>query len=319
MAVRLTKQLRMPDMYDYQFIGRTWFGVCTTNASTRVKTVNIPGFTSSDLINGTRVVVQFSAGQTYNGHPALNVSSTSNVNIMTQTGSGAGQNEWASGEIVGFIYYNSYWVMEDGGHATTSYWGKTKLDSWYSDYNDRALSSAYGKSLAQNIYGGLIAQQIKTDEGTYRITLLDSETPVIGSWTLDGNTYTYVFLEEDLENTLSYQLVYSWYTEARMFKITYGDDVFCYPLSLAVHNEPDENVYFNYLEGGGYFAITYNYSENTITIETNIQSMVGQFDIKIEYMYSHDYAGIITVPLLEDRIKDFLTLEDLPIYNGQVV
>ena len=129
MATRATQALVMPDGNRYEFFGRTYYGVCSTTASTQAKQVTITGFTSTSLNEGVRIVVRFTNSQTYNGTPTLNVSSTGAKNIQYIAGSNAGQYEWEAGEIIGFIYYNNAWVIENGNHAEPSYWGKITLNN----------------------------------------------------------------------------------------------------------------------------------------------------------------------------------------------
>ena len=146
MATRETQALVMPDGNRYEFFGKTYYGECSTSGSTQTKTVSITGFTSTSLVAGVRVVIRFHNGQTYNGTPNLNVSSTGAKVIQTRYNyEDAKQYEWYAGEIVGFIYYGNAWVIENAAHATTTYWGRTKLGS-YAD-NSTALAATTSSTL----------------------------------------------------------------------------------------------------------------------------------------------------------------------------
>lgn len=141
----LTKSLVMPNGNEYEFIGKTWYGVCATSATTQTKTVSISGFTSSDLVAGVRVVVNFQQPQTYNGVPKLNVSNSGAKDIERAALTSsiyeyAGRYEWNAGETVAFVYSGTYWVIENGGTATTGYYGKTKLSNTIANDQTMALT-----------------------------------------------------------------------------------------------------------------------------------------------------------------------------------
>lgn len=126
----LTKSLVMPDG-EYEFVGKHWYGTCSTAANTQTKTVSIKGFTSADLVDGVQVTVWFQYAQNSGGIPNLNISNTG-AKLISRAG-GAGQYEWIDKAIITFCYYNNAWNIIDGSHATTTYWGKTKLSSTIAD------------------------------------------------------------------------------------------------------------------------------------------------------------------------------------------
>lgn len=135
----LTKSLTMPNGQEYEFVGKHWYGICSTGANTQTKTVSITGFTSADLVDGVQVTVQFADHQGYNGIPFLNVSSTGAKAIQYLV-TGAKIYEWANGEILTFVYRSGYWVIIGGEHATTYFWGKTKLSNTIADDEATALT-----------------------------------------------------------------------------------------------------------------------------------------------------------------------------------
>ena len=108
---------------------RIFYGTCATGASTAAKVVTCAGFKASDLKAGTVLWVKFSAAQTYNGAPTINVNSTGAVNIKRAGTTNAARYEWVAGEMLCFVHDGSYWVLTDGGLATTSYYGATKLST----------------------------------------------------------------------------------------------------------------------------------------------------------------------------------------------
>lgn len=97
--------------------GNTYYGTCNTGASTRVKAVTCSGFS---LTSGKIIFVKFSNAQTYQATASapirLNVNSTGEQNIMIYGTTFAPQNSWVAGEVVGFVYDGTNYVMI-GGNA----------------------------------------------------------------------------------------------------------------------------------------------------------------------------------------------------------
>jgi hypothetical protein len=101
---------------------------CSTAAGTQAKEAEIV-FGRFSLTAGQRVLVKFSNAQTYSGQPTLNVGGTGAVNIC-RSGTTAGMRyQWVAGEVVEFIYDGANFVEINGGIATTTYYGMTKLSS----------------------------------------------------------------------------------------------------------------------------------------------------------------------------------------------
>ena len=135
----LTKSLVMPNGQEYEFVGKHWYGTCSTAANTQTKTVSITGFTSADLVDGVQVTVRFTNAQGYNGTPWLNVSSTGAKNIAVQN-EDAKQYEWGVGATITFSYYSGTWRIINSGHANTVVWGKTKLSNTIANDETVALT-----------------------------------------------------------------------------------------------------------------------------------------------------------------------------------
>ena len=117
-----------------------WYGVCSTAGATQAKTVIISGITSQQIAEGCRVVITFTQEQGYNGTPTLNINLTGARSIMTHNVTPAGYREWRAGQIIAFVLYQGYWVIEDGGHAGTAFYGKTKLSNTIADDQTTALT-----------------------------------------------------------------------------------------------------------------------------------------------------------------------------------
>lgn len=136
----LTKSLvLLPSGQEYEFVGKHWFGVCSSSATVTTKSVLIPGFTSADFVNGTQVTIMFTVAPAVN-IANLNINSTGAKTIYSNYPNGVKQYEWSGNTIMTFCYYGSYWYIIDGVHATTTYWGKTKLSSTIADDDTVALT-----------------------------------------------------------------------------------------------------------------------------------------------------------------------------------
>ena len=103
-----------------------FFGISESGPTDQVKLVSADDFTSEFLIDGTILFVLFTAGQAYNGAPSLNVNNTGAV-VCHRLNGNEMRYTWQQNEIVAFIYRNGYWQLFEGGFATTTYYGVTKL------------------------------------------------------------------------------------------------------------------------------------------------------------------------------------------------
>ena len=105
---------------------KSYYGTCTTSASTQAKVVECEGF---KLETGAKIAVKFTNAQTYNGTATLNVNGTGAKNICRVGTTTTTRYYWSAGEVVDFVYDGTNYVMEGKGVATTTYYGVTKLSS----------------------------------------------------------------------------------------------------------------------------------------------------------------------------------------------
>lgn len=135
-------------------IRQNWYGECSTAAGTAEKEVTIDGIT--ELQNGLQIKVKFTTNQTYNGAPTLNVNGLGAKNIKRLGSTNAARYEWLAGEIIDFVYDGnlSAWGMTDGGFATTSYYGLTKLQGSVSNANTIAATPGALTSLVNGMIAG---------------------------------------------------------------------------------------------------------------------------------------------------------------------
>lgn len=108
----------------------SYYATSTTAADTAAKVASLDNAldaTAFRLETGARVSVKFTNANTYNGTATLNVGGTGAKNI-TYEGTNTGANYmWRAGEVVDFVYDGTNWVMINGGIASTTYYGVTKL------------------------------------------------------------------------------------------------------------------------------------------------------------------------------------------------
>ena len=129
---------------------RIWHGTCSTAASTGAKTVTIANLTK--LQEGDLFLITFTAAQTYNGVPTLNINNLGAHSIRRSTAGNAARYEWIAGETIPLLYDKSYFLILDGAIATTTYYGVTKLsNSATSTGTSLALVPASLNSIVQNV------------------------------------------------------------------------------------------------------------------------------------------------------------------------
>lgn len=107
--------------------GIVYYGVCDTAADTGIKEVTISGVT--ELFTGLHVRVYFTYAQGYDGQPKLKINSLSAKNIKRYGATSVDVNEWYANTVVDMVYTGSVFTIVRGNHASTSYYGVTKLSS----------------------------------------------------------------------------------------------------------------------------------------------------------------------------------------------
>lgn len=142
-----------------------YYGECSTSASSSGKTVTISGITA--LTTGLCIRVKFTNAQSYNGAPTLNLNNLGAKNIRRNGTTNAARYEWLAGEVIDFVYDGSGWLMVNGGIATTTYYGYTKLaTSATSTSTALALTPASLNSFFQDVIAGA---PVYSSSSTYEI------------------------------------------------------------------------------------------------------------------------------------------------------
>lgn len=99
-SIRTTSQGVVP-------IGSRLFGICTSGASTQIKTVNLSSF--NVLADGVTIHVYFENINT-SENAQLQVGSTQAVDIYCN---GVQNGRWEAGSVISFTYYNNRWYQND--------------------------------------------------------------------------------------------------------------------------------------------------------------------------------------------------------------
>ena len=104
-----------------------WFGVCTDGYDTKAKTVTTESG-DFELVAGNAVCVQFTAGHR-EATMKLAVDGTTSTNVRPTDNSTDMSSRIAQGEIAMFVYTGTMFLMVEGGKASTSRYGQTKLST----------------------------------------------------------------------------------------------------------------------------------------------------------------------------------------------
>lgn len=155
------------------------YGTCNVSSSTIEKSVTSPGFS---LFVGASIRVKFDSGNSV-AAPTLNVNNTGAKAIRGSTYVTTVP-KWYSGEVRDFVYDGTYWIMVDGGIATTSNHGLTILTDTVNGDTDKAVTP-YGVQQKFNTLNSAIsslsnAVNKKATTSQYGSTILTS--------TVDGTT-----------------------------------------------------------------------------------------------------------------------------------
>ena len=172
--------------------GRVFYGTSSTSASTQEKVVSITGFPTT-LTAGLMVRIKFSNNQTYNGQPTLKINSLSAVNVVRYGTTAAARYEWIAGQIVDFVYDGTNFVMVDGGIATTTYYGRTKLSDSITSTSTSLAATANAVKQVNDKANYKITRYLSTELGSGGANILRT----IIDW-LEKNEF--FFLVEEIGN-----------------------------------------------------------------------------------------------------------------------
>lgn len=165
------------------------YGECDTAAATQAKEVTVDS--SFALEEGAIILVKFANAQTYNGQPTLNVNGTGAKGIVSRGTTVGVRYQWLAGESVMFVYDGTNWAEVNGGLASTTYYGATKLSSSTSSTSTSVAATPAAVKAAYDLANG------KADKHTIATRTLSAS-----GWS--GSTYsglqtTYPAASYDLE------------------------------------------------------------------------------------------------------------------------
>lgn len=104
-----------------------YYTTCSTAGDTQQKDITISDITSLDA--GLQIRVRFAYNQGYNGTPTLKLNNFAAKEIRRDVNNAAGRYEWRGTETLDLVYDGTYWIIVDGGTASVSYYGVTKLNN----------------------------------------------------------------------------------------------------------------------------------------------------------------------------------------------
>ena len=126
-----------------------YYGTSSTSATTAAKVVTCENFV---LETGAVIYVKFTNANSYNGTATLNVNNTGAKDIARVGTTTTTRYYWSSGEVVGFVYDGTNYVMMERGTASTTYYGLTKLSSSATSTSEAlALTPKALNSFAQGV------------------------------------------------------------------------------------------------------------------------------------------------------------------------
>lgn len=120
-------------------MGKIWSGPSQTPSTTPEKAVNVTGFTSSDLADGTMVTVLFLYKDT-TGNPSLNINNTGAHTILEGGDAINPGDMWDDEQAVTFIYVNGYWVITN----------HTILENDYTSSSSYTAPTSYALNVVRN-------------------------------------------------------------------------------------------------------------------------------------------------------------------------
>lgn len=141
-----------------------YYGTCATAKGTAAKVVDCSNFI---LATGAVIYVKFTNANDYNGTATLNVNSTGAKNITRVGTTTSTRYYWSAGEVVGFIYDGTNYIIIERGTASTTYYGVTKLTTSATSTSDTtSLTPKSLNSFAQNMIANY---PVYSSSGTYAI------------------------------------------------------------------------------------------------------------------------------------------------------
>lgn len=126
-----------------------YYGTCSTAKGTAAKVVTCSNYV---LATGAVIYVKFTNANEYNGTATLNVNGTGAIDIARVGTTKTTRYYWSAGEVVGFVYDGTNYIIIERGTASTTYYGVTKLTTTATSTSESlALTPKALNSFAQNM------------------------------------------------------------------------------------------------------------------------------------------------------------------------
>ena len=153
-----------------------FYGTCSTSSSTQTKVVSVDDWS---FTTGNILFVKFSNVTTYDGTARISIDGT--VKDITSVGTTkTSQYRWRAGELVGFVYDGTNMLMLEGGLASTSYYGVTKLSN---DIDSTSTSLSATPKAVKTAYDLADSKQDELVSGT-NIKTINNQS-LLGSGNID--------------------------------------------------------------------------------------------------------------------------------------
>ena len=168
--------------------GKIFYGVCSTASATQTKVVTIEDF---ELFTGALIAVKFENVNTATS-PMLNISGTGAINMYSVGTTAVLPNAWSAGETLLFVYNGTSYMVADGGIASTSGYGATKLNS---STSSTSTTEAATPSAVKSAYDLALEAKTSASDGK---TLIASA--ITGKGVSTSATDTFAAMASNIDN-----------------------------------------------------------------------------------------------------------------------
>ena len=266
-----------------------YYGTCATAAATQIKEVSAPNFI---LNTGAVLNVKFTYQQTYNASTSAPMQLKINNDIIKDVAyvgtTKTTRYHWTAGEIVSFLYDGTNFVIIDGGLASVTYYGVTKLSSAIDSTSESYAATP--KAISTHGHGNLSKDgKLGTENNTNKNVVTNNEGEIT---TEDKPTLNSLGGDITIESTYDTNNV-------GIYTIKQGG------VSKGTINIPRDFV----VRSGSVKTATANTGQGLSTGNKYISLILNAKD------YPQSNVGQELVIPVNDLISDLLTEEDLEAIN----
>ena len=140
---------------DYEDLDNTppqniFYGTCPTTSVTQTKVVSVDDW---NFTTGNILFVKFTNANSYDGTAKISIDGTEK-NIVTMGVNETSRFYWRPGELIGFVYDGTNMLMLEGGIASTTYYGATKLSDSIASNSSTTAATSYAVKTAYDLANG---------------------------------------------------------------------------------------------------------------------------------------------------------------------